>query len=335
MKVTHFGPGGLPVAVGGWSSGIYSLNSNVEIVGGGPQALNFVQRITSNGSNILLNPSVNFAAGSNIALSAASNTITITGSAGGGSGTISAGSNSTRVSENSSAGASSTLWSPFDHRHDGIGTITASSSNTLQRGTFNLRPGGGIAIGLTDTDGDGEFDTATISTTSGGGGGGGAALAQSFIGYNTIGASTIQTVTATAYKKEVTLAKATQFLSIDAYLEGQVDNFGLIAAGIWTDVAGVPTLIIASGSAAPILLTNSTSGFPDPARWFSVPIGAYLDAGTYWIGIWVATNFYNIYYDTGTDITQASTATYMTGAHASIPQTTTTKKFSVRASILS
>ena len=68
VKVTHFGPGGLPVAVGGWSSGIISLNSNVEIIGGGLAALNFVQRITSNTSNTLLNPIVNFASGSNIAL---------------------------------------------------------------------------------------------------------------------------------------------------------------------------------------------------------------------------------------------------------------------------
>ena len=168
MKITNFGPDGLPIALGGWSTGIVSLNSNVEIVGGGPSALNFVQRITSNTSNTLLNPIVNFAAGSNIALSAQSNTITITGAAGGGGGapaTISAGSNSTRVSEVSGAGASTTLWSPFDHAHDGIGTITASSSNTMQRGTFNLRAGTGIVFGLTDGDGDGELDTATIIGT--------------------------------------------------------------------------------------------------------------------------------------------------------------------------
>ena len=179
MKVTHFGPGGLPVAVGGWSSGIVSLNSNVEIIGGGPAALNFVQRITSNTSNTLLNPTVNFASGSNIAFAVQSNTLTIIGTAAGGGGAapvISAGSNSTRVSEVSGAGASTTLWSPFDHAHDGIGTITASSSNTMQRGTWNIRPGAGIALSLTDTDGDGEFDTATIVNTgvpgpAGGGGG--------------------------------------------------------------------------------------------------------------------------------------------------------------------
>jgi hypothetical protein len=166
MKVTNFGPNGLPITLAGWSTGVVSLNSNVEIIGGGLAALNFVQRITSNTSNTLLNPIVNFAAGSNIALSAQSNTITITGAAGGGAAAvISAGSNSTRVREVSTAGASTTLWSPFDHAHDGIGTITASSSNTMQRGTWNIRPGSGIALALTDTDGDGEFDTTTIVNT--------------------------------------------------------------------------------------------------------------------------------------------------------------------------
>jgi len=169
MKVTNFGPNGLPITLAGWSTGIVSLNSNVDIIGGGPQALNFVQRITSNTSNTLLNPIVNFASGSNIAFAVQSNTLTIIGTAAGGGGgaapTISAGSNSTRVSEVSTAGSSTTLWSPYDHAHDGIGTITASSSNTLQRGTWNLRAGTGIALALTDTDGDGEFDTTTIVNT--------------------------------------------------------------------------------------------------------------------------------------------------------------------------
>jgi len=176
MKVTNFGPDGLPITLAGWSTGIVSLNSNVDITGGGPSALNFVQRITSNTSNTLLNPIVNFASGSNIAFAVQSNTLTIIGAAGGAGAApvISAGSNSTRVREVSTAGASTTLWSPFDHAHDGIGTITASSSNTMQRGTWNIRPGSGIALNLTDTDGDGEFDTTTIVATSSGGGGSGA-----------------------------------------------------------------------------------------------------------------------------------------------------------------
>ncbi len=88
MKITKFGDG-IPVALGGWSTGITSINSNATTTDGGLSAINFVQRITSNASNILLNPSVNFAAGSNIALSAGSNTITIT-AIGGAAGAVAA-----------------------------------------------------------------------------------------------------------------------------------------------------------------------------------------------------------------------------------------------------
>jgi hypothetical protein len=191
MKVTNFGPDGLPITLAGWSTGITSLNSNVDITGGGPSALNFVQRITSNTSNTLLNPIVNFASGSNIAFAVQSNTLTIIGAAGGAGAApvISAGSNSTRVREVSTAGASTTLWSPFDHAHDGIGTITASSSNTMQRGTWNIRPGAGIALSLTDTDGDGEFDTTTIVNTGvpGPAGSGGGSSLPTFVQFKVAG----------------------------------------------------------------------------------------------------------------------------------------------------
>jgi hypothetical protein len=43
----------------------------------------------------------------------------------------------------------------------------------MQRGTWNVRPGAGIALNLTDTDGDGEFDTTTIVATGAGGSGSG------------------------------------------------------------------------------------------------------------------------------------------------------------------
>lgn len=81
MKITKFGDG-IPVTLAGWSTGITSINSNATTADGGLSAINFVQRITSNGSNILLNPSVNFAAGSGISLSASSNTVTISSTSG-------------------------------------------------------------------------------------------------------------------------------------------------------------------------------------------------------------------------------------------------------------
>jgi hypothetical protein len=88
-----------------------------------------------------------------------------------GGGTVSYGSNASHVAEIATAGVG-TAVARFDHYHAGLTQLTSSSSNTLQRGTVNLRAGANIAFGLTDTDGDGEFDTLTISSLGGGGGGG-------------------------------------------------------------------------------------------------------------------------------------------------------------------
>ena len=174
MKVTNFG-GDIPKDWQNLGGGVTSVNSNFNTSDGGLSALHFVQQIQADGSPVL-NPIVNFASGSNITLSidrgplnsTPSNTIRIH-STGGGS--VSYGSNSTTVAEISSAGAATEV-SRFDHYHAGIGTITSSSSNTMQRGTWNIRPGSGIALTVTDTDGDGEFDTTTISSTVATGAGG-------------------------------------------------------------------------------------------------------------------------------------------------------------------
>ena len=161
---TGSGPSGQVLTATGSNSSSVAWGSNVAT-------------ITSNGSNVLVGPYVGLQSGSGIAFAASSNILTISSTSGGGGGaSVSFGSNATRVSEVSSAGAS-TDSARADHIHDGIGTITASSSNTVQRGTFNLRAGSGIALSLTDTDGDGEFDTTTIVNTGQGGGGGGSSTA--------------------------------------------------------------------------------------------------------------------------------------------------------------
>jgi len=86
MKVTNFGPDGIPIALGGWSTGITSINSNAVVGDGGPSATNFVQLITADSSNTMLDPIVNFASGSNIVFSFTSNTIRIASTASGSGG---------------------------------------------------------------------------------------------------------------------------------------------------------------------------------------------------------------------------------------------------------
>jgi uncharacterized protein (DUF2141 family) len=135
-----------------------------------------IGQITASSSNTLQRGTVNLRPGSNVSFGLTDadgdgemDTLTVNATGGGGAGTVSAGSNSSHVAEVSSAGASSTLWSPFDHIHAGIAQVTSSSSNTLQRGTVNLRAGTNVGLTASDTDGDGELDTVTISASAAGG----------------------------------------------------------------------------------------------------------------------------------------------------------------------
>ncbi len=128
MKVTNFG-GILPLALGGWSSGVTSINSNATTTDGGLSAINFVQRITANSSNILLNPSVNFAAGSNIILAVSSNTINIASSAGAGTGlfeTVISGGGST-VFAHGATGSTETI----DPANGNVHTLTIDANCTF------------------------------------------------------------------------------------------------------------------------------------------------------------------------------------------------------------
>lgn len=77
MRVTRLGPPRIP--------------RDTLILGGEvftAETLSGVRRITSNGSNILQNPYINFASGSNVIFSVASNTLTIHSTGGGGSGSL-------------------------------------------------------------------------------------------------------------------------------------------------------------------------------------------------------------------------------------------------------
>lgn len=139
MKVTNYRTGGLPLVLAGWSSGFTSVNSNFNTIDGGFSATNFVQGITANGSNMLLRPIANFAAGSNILLSLDS----------GPGGSIP--SNTIRI--HSTGGSAGTL-------------VTSNGSNGLGA-IINLQAGVGIALGVSG-------QTITIMNAGAGAGGGAA-----------------------------------------------------------------------------------------------------------------------------------------------------------------
>lgn len=150
MKVTKFQPQGFDAVLRGLlSNDTTAVSSNTYAING----------ITVEG-----------AAGSNYHIVAYSSNYArwIPHDASGG-GSVSYGSNAMAVND-VNAGGSSTDVSRMDHRHQGIATITASSSNTMQRPIVNLRPGTGVSFGLTSTDGDAALDTITINSTASGGG---------------------------------------------------------------------------------------------------------------------------------------------------------------------
>jgi hypothetical protein len=145
-------------------------------------------------------------------------------------------------------------------------------------------------------------DGSATYTPAGGGG-----LTHTYVGYNTIGASTLNMVIGTVYLKKITLAAAGFLASISAYVKETGDNILSIAAAVFDDTGGgapsVQHVIGASTTGIPSAGNQVWStGSVFAQRWFHMPIGVYLPAGDYWLAVQaVAVNAGNIQiaYDTG------------------------------------
>ena len=180
--------------------------------------------------------------------------------------------------------------------------------------------------------------TGIWSIPAGGGGGG---IAQSFVGYNTIGGTWTTLVTDRYYLKKITLAAASTFTSIDVYIRPSTDNtITNVAVTILSDVAGVPSVLLAGNGIGNAYFSNSSS-MPGGARWFSIPIGAHLAAGTYWIGFGASAGAANLDMandGSGSDVTftVGGGGFYTTGTYPTAwTLTTGAVKWSIRASVLS
>jgi hypothetical protein len=173
--------------------------------------------------------------------------------------------------------------------------------------------------------------TGAYSVPAGGGGG----ITQAFAGYNTVGGSWETFTNKRQYCKQITLANACLVTSIDAYLRPSTDAIGALGAVVLTDVAGAPSVLIASAGQASLYLSNSGS-MPGGARWVTTPIGAWLAAGTYWICIIANTNSFDVAYDgSGSDQYFTASINTLTGAYPSAWAITTgTLKYSIRANTI-
>jgi hypothetical protein len=162
-------------------------------------------------------------------------------------------------------------------------------------------------------------------------------LSQSYVGYNTIGGAWTATVGGRMYAKKVTLASAAILLAIEIHVRPNADNFSDIEGLVAEDSASTVGLIIGGASVGAVLMSAATSGFPGTGRWFSIPIGKYLTAASYWIGFRTGAAILDIANDaSGSDRYWTNTGgNYISGNHASLTQTDSTLKYSIRASILS
>lgn len=197
-------------------------------------------------------------------------------------GSVSYGSNSNRVAALSAAGAS-TLVSRADHVHDGIATVTASSSNTLNRGTLNLRAGTGIALALSNTDGGAGLDTVTIQNIAAPGGGGSVSYGSNSTRVSSVpaaGASTLVSRADHVHDGLRSIAKAGS-----AALLGDVTLTG--GTNITLTQSGQDISIAAAGGGS-----GADANHPNPLDSYAID-GTYGDdfTGSSLGGLWTRRNF--------------------------------------------
>ena len=164
------------------------------------------------------------------------------------------------------------------------------------------------------------------------GAGGGAAHA--YVGYNTVGGTDETFTTNRHYLKKITLASAGTLVAIEAHIKTTSDAAAMeMRFMLFEDNAGTPRYLLHTTHAGPLFLkpSNGVEAF----RWFGVGLSRYLAAGDYWIGF-VPSQSTGVIKKDGSGSDRYFTA----GGNWSIDAgynaiTTTTDRYSIRASILS
>jgi hypothetical protein len=215
----------------------------------------------------------------------------------------------------------------------------------LLSGTHSARPAasavaGGTLYAETDTgqtyQSNGSSTWTAWGAVSGGGGGGG--LTQTYVGTNSVGGSTDALTTARIWiLKQIVLAAAAFIPSVEIYCSGNATNptfgwYSVLATDNGSSAPGVLLSVGAGGEA------QSAGIFMDSSyRWVSVPLGAWLAAGTYWIGACTDVtqfNHPNLKYDTpgGVSDVYGAPPSYL-GESGGWP-TNTGRSYSLRAPVL-
>lgn len=161
--------------------------------------------------------------------------------------------------------------------------------------------------------------------------GGGAT--HSYVGYNTVG-TTDETVTANrVYMKKITLATAGILIGMEAHVKTTDDGVQTrLRFALFEDNAGTPRYLLDVVECAPVFLkpSNGVQAF----RWYGGHISRYLAAGDYWIAATSPGGITVIKKDSsGSDRYYTAGGDWLTDAGYSAI-TTTTDRYSIRASIL-
>jgi hypothetical protein len=204
-----------------------------------------------------------------------------------------------------------------------------------------IRPVGCLAI---DATGPALYQSAsstlsswTLQGTEGVGGGGGGAGAYSYLGYNTVGASSEVATNHRVYMKKITVPSNGILLNVAAHIQNDsADHVQQVGVAVFSDNSGSPLRLLAAAlnPDASTLLESAAS--TPVARWLAIPINLEVVAGDYWIAVMIAhaSNPGSIDYDaSGTDRYYTSGGVWFADA-GFYTVTTGTRNYSIRGAFL-
>jgi hypothetical protein len=203
-------------------------------------------------------------------------------------------------------------------------TVAEVDGSPSSSGITNLvLPNGTISI---------SGSTATYTPASGG-------LSHSYAGKSTIGASFLALTDKVWSAKKITLAADALLVSIGAYIKDSASG-GVVSFGValWADDSNDVGVQLGGMTTPTLSLLPEGPASTSTARWYHRPIGVFLTAGDYWIGVaqldHSGAEALSIAYDTGTDKTITAGGTWIPDGKF-YSRTTTARDYSIRASILS
>lgn len=207
-------------------------------------------------------------------------------------------------------------------------------SDVIQRGTNAARPAAtAVPIGTL------YYDTtnSTLARSSGSAWESVAevgAMTHTYVGYDTVGATDETMTQHRHYMKKITLATPGVLKVIEAHVKWTSDaNAATFRFCIFEDNAGTPRYLLAAVDSGPTFLKPSNG--VDAFRWFGTGVNRYLAAGDYWIGVVCNGVSAVIKKDTsGTDRYFTAGGDWSLDAGYNTI-TTTTDRYSIRASIQS